>query len=356
MDAVEELTESGVPIVVACDALTVPRATFYRHRGPSTDDDPILPDPTEPPSPRTSHRALSDAERAHVLEVLHSERFVDCSPPQVFSTLLEEGIYLCSVRTMYRILEAEGEVGERRNQRTHPSYDPPSLEATGPNEVWTWDITKLKGPTKWTFFHLYVILDIYSRYVVGWMVADREDSELAKKLIATTCERQNVPADQLTLHSDRGPSMTSKTVAQLLTDLGVDKSHSRPRVSNDNAYSESQFKTLKYHHQFPGTFDSLEQAREFLGGFFDWYNHEHKHTGIAMLSPAIVHDGTVAEVLACRQAALDAAYERVPERFARPPVAKAPPSVVHLGPQNAAVIDLQITEPASPPERYQEAM
>lgn len=314
MDAVRELTESGVPIATACNALTIPRASFYRHQAVDAGEEPDPEPPSEPA--RRSHRALSEVERAEVLAVLHTERFQDCTPRQVYATLLEEGRYLCSVRTMYRLLAELGESRERRNQREHPKFDPPALSATAPNEVWSWDITKLKGPTKWTFLHLYVIIDLFSRYVVGWMVADRECSDLAEELIRTACERQGIEPDQLALHADRGPSMTSKTVSQLLADLGVEESHSRPRVSNDNAFSEAQFKTLKYHHEFPGTFDDAECARSFLGPFFDFYNHEHKHSGIALFSPADVHLGKIDELLAKRQAALDEAYVRNPERFA----------------------------------------
>jgi len=353
MDAVEELIESDVPISSACHALGVSRATFYRDRRPPARDAAVIVEPAEAQPSRPSHRALSDEERAEVLGVLHSKDFVDSSPRQVYATLLEKSVYLCSPRTMYRILDAAGELGERRDQRTHPCHEPPSLQATGPKQVWTWDITKLKGPTRWTYFHLYVILDIFSRYVVGWMVADREDSELAKKLIQTTCERQGIAPDRLTLHADRGPSMTSKTVAQLLTDLGVDKSHSRPRVSNDNAYSESQFKTLKYQPNFPGSFESIEHAREHLSVFFDGYNYRHKHSGLATFSPATVHHGQIEDVLRQRQAALDDAYTRVPERFAKPPVAKAPPRVVYLGPQAAEVIVLAAGEPVDQVETKQ---
>ena len=352
MESVVELTDSGVSTVRACEALAVPRATFYRHHSSAAAPEA----PEQPPQPRRSHRALTDAERAQVLEILHSDRFVDCAPRQVFATLLEEGTYLCSIRTMYRILEAQGEVQERRNQLTHPKFAAPALEAAAPNEIWSWDITKVKGPTKWSFFHLYVILDIFSRYVVGWMIADREDAELARELIRTTCDRQNIRPDQLTLHSDRGPSMTSKTVAQLLTDLGVDKSHSRPRVSNDNAFSEAQFKTLKYHPDFPDSFASLAESRAFFGDFFDWYNHDHKHTGLELFSPADVHYGRVPELLAFRQQALDAAFQRNPERFSRPPIARAPAGPVRLGPVNGDVITLPIEPLELRDHMCQEAM
>ena len=336
MDGVNELIASDVPITTACDVLTVPRATYYRHARPA--DAPEVSSPKKPRPP--SHRALSQDERNQILKMLHSKRFRDSAPRQVYGTLLEEGSYLCSVRTMYRILAQAGENRERRNQLKHPSFAAPSLCATEPNQVWSWDITKLKGPTKWNFLHLYVIIDIFSRYVVGWMVADRECSDLAAELIRTSCDRQNIRPDQLALHADRGPSMTSKTVAQLLADLGVEKSHSRPRVSDDNAFSEAQFKTLKYHRDFPKRFEAPEIAREFLSDFFDWYNHDHKHSGIALFSPYDVHVGRVEEVRAIRQAALDRAYESNPERFARRPVAASPPPRVNLGPELANVIEL----------------
>jgi len=353
METVLELKGSGVPTVRACHVLGVSRATFYRHHGPAGDEPEPEPEPGGPKGRRTSHRALSAEERAEVLETLHSARFVDAAPAQVYATLLEEGVYLCSIRTMYRILAAAGEVRERRNQRRHPVYEAPCLQATAPNQVWTWDITKLKGPTKWRHLHLYVILDIYSRYVVGWMVADRECSNLAKSLIETSCQRHGILPNELTLHADRGPSMTSKTVAELLTDLGIDKSHSRPRVSNDNAFSEAQFKTLKSHREFPGSFDSIENAQTFLRPFFDSYNHEHKHSGIALMSPATVHNGEIAEVVAKRQQALDRAYARTPHRFSQPPRALGPPDVVYLG--EALRAEVILLRAASTTDHYEEA-
>jgi putative transposase len=219
-----------------------------------------------------------------VLDHLHSERFSDKAPAEVFATLIDEGIYLCSIRTMHRIVAQNGELKERRNQLRHPQYKKPELLATGPNQVWTWDITKLLGPAKWTYFHLYVILDIFSRFVVGWMVAPRETAELAKRLIADTCQKQGIVAGTLTIHADRGTSMTSKPVALLMADLGVTKTHSRPRVSDDNPYSESQFKTLNYRPEFPERFGSIEDSRAFCQGFFPWYHTEHHHSGIALLT------------------------------------------------------------------------
>lgn len=293
----------------ACRALGVGRSSLYRHRGPR---------PVAEPRPRPE-RALTTAEREAVLEVLHSERFVDQTPAEVYATLLDEGIYLCSVRTMYRLLAERDEVRDRRNQRRHPNYTKPELLATAPNQVWSWDITKLMGPAKWNYFSLYVIMDIFSRYVVGWMVAHRESAALAERLIHDTCEKQGISRGHLTLHADRGSSMTSKTVAHLLADLGVTKTHSRPHVSDDNPYSEAQFKTLKYRPDFPSRFGSIEDARAFCRGFFGWYNTEHYHSGIGMLTPETVHYGRAKEVIAVRHEVLMAAYAAHPERFVRKP-------------------------------------
>ena len=316
-----------VGIAAACAVLDIPRSSYYRSESP-------MHGPWPKPS---SPRALSDAERQEVLDVLHEERFVDKSPAEVQATLLDEEKYICSPRTIYRVLAADGEVQERRNQLRHPTYERPELLATKPNELWSWDITKLKGPAKWSYFHLYVILDVFSRCVVGWMVADRESKALATKLIAETCERQGIRPGQLTLHADRGSSMKSKPVALLLSDLGVTKTHSRPHVSNDNPYSESQFKTLKYRPDFPDRFGSLQDARAFLGEFFKWYNEEHRHSGIAMLTPRDVHDGRADERLERRQSALTAAYRAHPERFVHGlPVPARPPEKVWINPPKAA--------------------
>lgn len=250
-----------------------------------------------------------------MLDQLNCERFADQSPRQVYSKLLDEGDYLCSVRTMYRVLAENQSSRERRNQLQHPNYQKPELLATGPNEVWSWDITKLKGPETWTYFYLYVILDIYSRYVVGWMLAHRESADLAKQLIETTIEKQEVQPEQLILHSDRGPSMTSHSVAQLLGSLGVTKSHSRPHVSNDNPFSESQFKTMKYRPEFPKRFGSHEDAIGFCRDFFGWYNDEHYHSGIGLLTPSSLHFGQGEKVIASRQQTLHDAWQKNPERF-----------------------------------------
>jgi len=310
MAAVEELAGQNHPIAGACRALGVSRATLYRRRRPQIRSTCVRPLP---------HRSLLPAEREQVLDVLRSPRFVDKSPAQVWATLLDEKTYYCSMRTMYRYLAANGEVRERRNQLRHPNYQKPELLAEAPNQVWSWDITKLRGPVKWTYFHLYVILDIFSRYVVGWMIAHRESANLAKRLIAETCRKQGVTPDSLTIHADRGASMRSKAVALLLIDLGVLKSHSRPHVSNDNPYSEAQFKTMKYCPQFPARFGCIQDSRNFCGPFFSYYNNDHRHAGIGLLTPAMVHSGHTAQVLATRQETLLAAYRAHPERFVRRP-------------------------------------
>jgi putative transposase len=280
---------------------------------------------------RTSHRSLTPEQRQEVLDVLHSERFVDKAPGEIVATLLDEGQYLCSERTMYRILDAEAELRERRNQLRRPCYSKPELLATGPNQVWSWDITKLRGPEKWSYYYLYVIMDVFSRYVVGWMVSPRENADLARRLIDETCAKQAIDPGKLTLHADNGSPMVAKAVGQLLADLGVTKSHSRPHTSNDNPFSESQFKTLKYRPDFPSRFDSQSHALEFCRGFFRWYNTEHRHSGIAMVTPESVHLGRGDEVVAKRQEVLAAAHAAHPERFTRgAPRAAAVPSTVWI--------------------------
>ena len=325
MKAVDQLA-SQVGTAAACRSLGVARATLYRRRQPTP------PASASNPRPRPL-RALSDQERQEVLDVLHSEPFVDLAPAEVYAALLDQGRYLCSIRTMYRILDDQQEVQERRDQLKHPNYQKPQLVATAPRQVWTWDITKLLGPAKWTYFYLYVILDIYSRYVVGWMLAHRESEHLAERLIRETVLQEGVARDQLTIHSDRGPSMRSQTVAQLLASLGITKSHSRPHVSNDNPFSESQFKTLKYCPQFPDRFASYDQAIDFCSTFFLWQNFEHHHWGLGLLTPATVHHGQADSVLAARQTVLDAAYAAHPDRFVRqPPQPLKLPSEVWINP------------------------
>ena len=310
MEAVEVLTPE-VGTRPACVAMGIPPATVYRHRARRNGPPPL---PRRRPSPG---RALVCPERQEVLDVLHSEEFMDQAPQEVYAALLDQGRYLCSIRTMYRLLEANQEVRERRDQLRHPSYAKPELLATAPNQVWSWDITKLLGPVKWAYFYLYVILDIFSRYVVGWMVTSRETAALAHKLIQETMEKHNIQPGQLTIHADRGPSMKSKPVALLLSDLGVTKTHSRPHTSDDNPYSEAQFKTLKYRPDFPERFGSLEDARAFCQEFFTWYNTDHHHSGIGLMTPQVVHYGLAQEVFRTRQKVLLAAYERHPERFVR---------------------------------------
>ena len=290
----------------ACAALGLPRASWYRGRRPAA---VARPRPAPP-------RALEPRERQGVLDLLHT-RFVDQAPAQVHATLLDEGTYLCSPRTMYRLLDGAQEIKERRDQVRRPHYAAPELLATRPNEVWSWDITKLLGPAKWTYFYLYVILDIFSRYVVGWMLAPHESAALAERLIADTCTKYDIQPGQLTLHADRGGAMRSKPVALLLADLGVTKTHSRPHVSNDNPFSEAHFKTLKYCPQFPERFGSIEDGRAFGQVFFPWYNREHRHSGVGFLTPASVHFGQATAIRERRQHVLAAAYAAHPERFVK---------------------------------------
>jgi len=320
-----------IGIASACRALGVSRATWYRSRQLRV----RAPRPTPP-------RTLRPEERARVLAVLASPPYRNLAPHQVYAHLLDAGTYVCSIRTMYRVLHGAHQVRERRAQLAHPPYATPRLVATGPRQVWSWDITKLRGPAKGHVYYLYVILDIFSRYVVGWLVATTESAALAHRLIDATCSQEGIRPTQLALHADRGASMKSKTVAQLLADLGVLKSHSRPRVSNDNPFSESQFKTLKYTPAFPKRFGGLEDARAFCQAFFAWYNHDHRHSGIGLHAPAVVHAGLVAEVDATRQHALHAAYQAHPERFVRrPPTPPTVPPTVWINPPEAATMSIQ---------------
>lgn len=340
MASVEELAPA-LGTVAACKALGVSRDAPWRQRRRA--ERAAFVGPPVPRHPRKRpHLALDESEIALILETLNSERFVDTAPATVHATLLDEGVYLGSVRTMYRVLEEIGATSERRRQRTHPSYVKPELLATGPNQVYSWDITKLKGPAKWTCFHLYVILDIYSRYVVGWMIADRESADLAKQLIDQTIKRQNIEPGTLTLHADRGASMRSKPVADLLIDLGVAKSHSRPYVSDDNPYSESQFKTLKSRPTFPARFGCIEDARAHCQAFFSWYNHEHRHSGIGFMTPHAVHFGEHIALNVVRQNTLDAAYTANPARFkSRRPKPPRLPTAAWINPPKP-------TEPGQP--------
>ena len=321
------VTQVGPRLGIAptCAALVLPRATYYRRRRPQS----------VPPPRRPSPRALSGAERTAVLAQLYEPRFVDLAPAEVYATLLDEGAYLCSERTMYRLLAGHAEVRERRDQLRHPIYAAPELLARRPNELWSWDITKLLGPAKWTYFYLYVMLDVFSRYVVGWMVAHRESAKLAERFIHETCARQGIGRHQLTIHADRGPAMTSKPVAFLLADLGITKTHSRPHVSNDNPFSEAQFKTLKYRPAFPERFGAIQDARAHCHVFFPWYNTEHHHSSLGLLTPSDVHHGLAEQRVAARAAVLATAYGVHPERFPgglpQPP---ACPTEVWINPPN----------------------
>ena len=319
--AVQVMPATGVVPVLSAMGLSV--ATFYRRR-----QAPRLATPRPKPA-----SALSEAEQAKVLALLHSERFVDKAPAEVVATLLGEGEYHCSERTMYRLLEKHGEVKERRAQLRHPAYKKPELVATAPNQVWSWDITKLKTHAKWVYLYLYVVLDIFSRYVVGWMVAHGEGARLAERLIEETCAKQNISPGQLTIHADRGSAMTSKTVALLFSDLDILRSHSRPHVSDDNPFSESHFRTLKYRPEFPDRFGSLEHARQVCRPLFAWYNAEHHHSGLAFLTPAAVHHGRTDQVLNARHRVRLAAYAAHPERFVNgPPRRQSLPPAVWINP------------------------
>ena len=317
-----------------CDALGEPRATWYRSRMPRSSAVCMSRSP----------RRLTEDEVCRILDMVNSERFRDTAPAEICTTLLDEGEYLCSERTMYRILARQGQTTIRRQSppRNHPR---PELLATRPNELWSWDITKLKGPAKWTYYYLYKILDVFSRYVVGWLVAFKESAALAEDLIADTCLKQEIVPGTLTLHADHGSSMTSTTVGQLLADLGVTKTHSRPHVSNDNPFSESGFKTLKYRPDFPERFGPIEQARRYCRDFFCWYNTEHHHSGIAMLTPEQVHYGQYQPVLNARSTALVSAYLEHPERFVKGvPIVPQLPSQVWI---NKPIVKEQTIQPVS---------
>ncbi len=306
MQLVKENAES-LGVAACCDALGVSRASYHRWLFPKYG----------PHQRRKVPRTLSASEQQNVLDTLRGERFCDQAPAQVVATLLDEGHYLCSTSTMYRLLRRHGEVRERRDQLRHPSYQRPELLATGPNHLWSWDITKLPGPTKWTHFHLYVILDVWSRYVVGWLVAERESDALAESLIAQTCQREGIRPGQLTLHADRGSSMRSKAVALLLADLGVTKTHSRPHTSDDNPYSEAQFRTLKYRPGCPARFGSLQHARQWAAELLLWYNEVHHHSALTHMTPSSMHHGRAPALHQRRQQVLQSAFQTHPERFVR---------------------------------------
>jgi len=327
MQMTEQLGQQ-IGISAACQALGVPRSSLYRQRQAK---------PEAKPRPTPSH-ALTPEEKVEVRQVLNSERFQDASPRQVYATLLDEQLYLCHWRTMYRILKEHDEVKERRRQVRRSGYIKPELLATGPNQLWSWDITKLKGPVPWSYYYLYVIIDVFSRYVVGWLLAEEEAAKLAEMLIAESCAKQAIAPGQLTLHSDRGSPMKSKPVAQLLSDLGVTKSHSRPYVPDDNPFSEAQFKTLKYQPDFPERFSSFAQAQTWARQIFNWYNNDFYHTRLGLLTPAIVHYGLAEQVQAQRQQVLQAAFEAHPDRFVRGmPIQPALPTEVWINPPQITV-------------------
>jgi putative transposase len=319
---------SKIGVKRACEVLNVPRSRVYRERQPAREHQ-VRPTPGH---------ALSPAEREQIRTVLNSEGFMDCAPRQVYATLLDEGTYLCHWRTMYRILAEHDEVHERRLIRRHPVYQKPELLATQPNEVWSWDITWLRGAHRLERYPLYTVLDIYSRYVVGWMIADVESSELATHLIAETARKQGIQSDQLTLHADNGSPMKGKPLSQLLVDLGITKSHSRPHTSDDNPFSEAHFKTMKYRPDYPARFASLAAAWQWARPFFEWYNNQHYHSGLNLLTPASVHYGTADAVRLHRQQVMNSAYETHPQRFRQgiPLVKGAPPAVWINPPQLVA--------------------
>jgi len=319
-----EILAQRVGVKTACEALSLPRSSCYAARQPRV---------RQHHAPVTPPRALCADEKVAVRETLDSERFADQAPREVFATLLDEGRYLCSVPTMYRVLRENQEIRERRNQLRRPAYAKPELVATGPNRVWTWDITKLPGPMKWTYFCLYVVLDLFSRFVVGWLIAERESAQLAQVLIAESCARQGITLGQLSVHSDRGGPMTAKPLALLFADLGVTQSLARPHTPDDNPYSEAQFKTVKYHPTFPERFGSLPDARTWGQRFFHWYNHEHHHIGLGLMTPAVVHFGQAQRLFGERQQVLHLAYAAHPERFVKgPPQPPTMPSAVWINP------------------------
>jgi transposase InsO family protein len=331
--AVVVLSPAGGMTAAVCAAVGVSRATVHRARAVLTTP-PVLSLPRSRPA-----RALTEPQQKTVLDVLHAPRFADQAPAEIYATLLDEGVYHCSIRTMYRILDRQGEIRERRRQLRHPVYQKPELLAERPNEVWSWDITKLMGPAKWSYFYLYVILDIYSRRVVGWCVADAESATLFQPLFDDAIEKHNVPPGQLTLHADRGAPMKAKATAFLLADLGVTRSHNRPHTSNDNPFSESHFKTLKYQPRFPKRFGCIEDARSFCRQFFDWYNQDHHHAGIGLMTPDQVHYGQIDAVHAARQITLDQAFREYPERFVnKAPTPPDKPTATWINPPTPKVV------------------
>lgn len=314
----------------ACRLLSIPRSTFYRIRQ-MEQEQPGSERPESSRQPRQSVRALSSAEREEVRDVLNSERFQDQSPRQVYATLLDEDEYLCHWRTMYRVLAEDDEVRERRNQLRHPAYARPELLATAPNQLWSWDITRMRGPVTWSYYYLYVMLDVFSRYVVAWLLAEQESATLAQELVAAAYTKQNIQPGQLTIHADRGAPMMAKSMTMLMSDLGINESHSRPHVSDDNPYSEAHFHTVKYRPDYPDRFGCLGDARSWCEGFFPWYNNEHHHSALHLLTPTDVHYDRAEEKLAQRQAVLQRAYTAHPERFVNgPPTLSQLPAAVWI--------------------------
>jgi putative transposase len=333
MTALVALGPAGGLTTAACAAFGLSRASVHRHR------ERLVRPPLVPRSPPKPKRALSTEQRLVVRDVLREPDFVDLAPAEIYATLLDQGVYHCSIRTMYRILDEHDEVRERRQQLRHPVYHKPELLAEGPNEVWSWDISKLMGPAKWTYFYLYVIIDIFSRRVVGWCVADAETASLFKPLFEQTLAKHHVAPGQLTLHADRGSAMKAKATALMLADLGVTKSHSRPYNSNDNPFSESHFKTLKYQPEFPKRFGCIEDAKTFCRCFFDWYNHDHHHAGLGLMTPNQVHYGQANAIYAARQQTLDQAFIDNPERFVhKAPQPPAKPTAAWINPPTKAQI------------------
>jgi len=349
MQSVDQLAAEQ-SLASACAVLGVPRSSVYRHRRKpgSPEQQPQQPRPAPP-------RALDQAEKDKLRDLLDSERFQDLAPREVYASLLDEGVYYCSWRTMYRVLAACDQVRERRNQLRHPAYAKPELMATGANQVWSWDITKVRGPSKGLYYYLYVILDIFSRYAVGWMAAEQESAALAEQMIAETCRKQGIEQGRLTIHADNGGAMTAKSLALLMADLGVGKSHSRPHVSDDNPFSEAQFRTLKYHPDYPERFGCLTDVRSWGQRFFAWYNDEHHHTGLGLLTPADVHYGRAATVLTNRQVILQRAYEAHPERFVKgvPKPVPAPSAVWINPPKESSQAQSSPTEAAALTETVQ---
>ena len=317
-----------------CQASGLARSSLYRWiKGPQDRAQKARP---------LSKRTITEDEKAQILSILNSDRFCDHAPRQVYANLLDDGVYHCSWRSMYRILAEKDQVHERRRQHRRHHYEKPELLATSQNQLWSWDITRVKGPGPFHYYHLYVIIDVFSRFVPGFMVAERESAELARELIETSCQRQGIGPQQLTLHSDRGPAMKSKSVALLLSDLGVNKSHSRPHVSNDNPFSEAQFKTLKYHPTFPDRFGCLQDVRAWARDFFDWYNNHHHHASIGLMTPFMVHYGQAERVREQRKQVLEIAYNAHPERFVRGISSPEPlPEAVWINPPNTKKEDTE---------------